>query len=96
MREWLDDYGQNAFQKGKRRCDYLHRLTGVSEQAIWEWGYIQTVSTAFVLLQIGQEDTGYKMLRVAESWAEGCSSFWHGEDSRHYHSRDILEYDAEK
>lgn len=69
MREWIDDYGQDPLKKGKQRCEYLHRLTGVSKQAIWEWGYIQTVSTAFVLLQIGQEGVGRKMLCVAESWA---------------------------
>lgn len=69
MREWVDDYGQDPLKKGKQRCEYLHQLTGVSKQAIWEWGYIQTVSTALVLLQIGQEDMGHKMLWVAENWA---------------------------
>lgn len=69
MREWVDEYRQEPLKKGKERCRYLCRLTGVSEKAIWEWGYVQTVSTAFVLLQIGQEETGQKMLRVAECWA---------------------------
>lgn len=70
MREWVDDYAQEPLKKGLQRCECLHRLTGVSKQAIWEWGYIQTVSTALVLLQIGQEDLGQKMLRVAECWFE--------------------------
>lgn len=69
MREWVDEYEQEPLKKGKERCQYLCRLTGVSEKAIWEWGYLQTVSTAFVALQIGQEETGRKMLRVAECWA---------------------------
>ena len=69
MREWVDEYRQEPLKIGKKRCAYLHRLTGVSEKAIWEWGFLQTVSTAFVLLQIGQEETGQKMLRVAECWA---------------------------
>ena len=69
MREWIDEYEQAPLQRGKERCSYLHSLTGVSEQAIWEWGFLQTVSTAFVLLQTGQEETGRKMLRVAERWA---------------------------
>ena len=68
MREWADEYEQAPLQKGWERCEYLHRLTGVPKQAIWEWGYLQTVSTAFVLLQIGQEDAGNKMLRIAERW----------------------------
>ena len=69
MREWVEEYTQNPVEEGKRRCEYLHRLTGVPHRGIWEWGYLQTVSTAFVLLQIGQEETGQKMLRVAESWS---------------------------
>lgn len=70
MREWIDEYHHQPFQKGKERCEYLHHLTGVSQQAIWEWGFLQTVSTAFVLLRIGQEETGRKMLNTVESWAE--------------------------
>lgn len=69
MREWVEEYEQSPLEKGKQRCRYLHHLTGVPEQAIWEWGYLQIISTAFVLLQIGQEKTGQKMLRVAECWA---------------------------
>ncbi len=68
MREWVDEYMPSPLQKGKERCEYLHHLTGVSWQAIWEWGFLQTVSTSFVLLQTGQEDTGRKMLNVAEHW----------------------------
>ncbi|OUP62146.1 hypothetical protein B5F13_14105 [Drancourtella sp. An177] len=70
MREWTEEYDQFPLEKGKERCNYLHRLTGVPEQAIWEWGYLQTVSTGFVLLQIGQEKTGHQMLRTAQHWAE--------------------------
>lgn len=69
MREWTEEYDQFPLEKGKERCNYLHQLTGVPEQAIWEWGYLQTVSTGFVLLQIGQEKTGQQMLRTAEQWA---------------------------
>ena len=71
MREWVDEYAPCPLEKGKQRCAYLHQLTGVSQQAIWEWGYLQTVSTAFVLLQIGEEESGRKMLNVAEQWPFG-------------------------
>ncbi len=69
MREWVEEYERDPLKKGKQRCAFLHRLTGVPEQAIWEWGYLQTVSTAFVLLKIGQEKTGQSMLHVAECWS---------------------------
>lgn len=69
MREWIDEYEQEPIKKGKERCRELHNLTGVSEQAIWEWGYLQTISTAFVLLQAGQKETGEQMLRLSEAWS---------------------------
>ncbi|WP_346698122.1 nucleoside hydrolase [Catenibacillus scindens] len=68
MREWREEYEPEPMKAGKERCSYLHHLTSVPEQEIWEWGYIQMVSTAFVMLQIGQEETGHKMLRIAECW----------------------------
>lgn len=70
MREWVHEYEYDPLKAGKERCAYLHHLTGVFEQAIWEWGYLQTVSTAFVFLQIGQKEIGKKMLRVAQCWLE--------------------------
>lgn len=68
MREWREEYEPEPMKAGKERCSYLHHLTSVPEQEIWEWGYIQMVSTAFVMLQIGQEETGHKMLHIAECW----------------------------
>lgn len=69
MREWTEEYEQEPFKKGIERCEYLHTLTGVPFQAIWEWGYLQSVSTGLLALQIGQEEMGRKMLRTAEHWA---------------------------
>lgn len=70
MREWIDEYEQDPIKKGKERCHYLHNITGVSERAIWEWGYLQTVSTSFVFLQVGQKEIGEKILRVSEAWSK--------------------------
>ncbi len=70
MREWHEEYEVNAYKKGQERCEYIHSLTGVDKQAIWEWGYIQTVSTGLVLLSIGRKEFGIKMLKTAESWSE--------------------------
>lgn len=75
MREWREEYEQEPMKAGKERCAYLHHLTGVPEQAIWEWGYIQTISTAFVMLQIGQGEIGHKMLRIAECWTDRSNRF---------------------
>lgn len=68
-REWIDEYQPNPLQAGKERCSYLHRLTGAPAQAIWEWGYLQTVSTALCCCRLGKKKQGQKMLQVAECWA---------------------------
>ena len=53
----------------RQRCRELCARTGVPERGIWEWGVVQTVSTAFVFLQIGQEEAGRRMLEVAACWS---------------------------
>ena len=72
MREWMEQYQQDPIKAAKQRCHYLHNLTGVCEQAIWQWGYLQTVSTGFVLLKSGQKETGEKMLHLSEAWSRPC------------------------
>ena len=69
MREWIDDYSEDPISRRDRRCAYLSELTGVNERAISEWGDIQTVSTALVLMLTGREEFGRTMLAVAEVWA---------------------------
>ncbi len=71
MREWTEEYRQASLQKGLERLAYLHSLTGVDQRAIWEWGFLQTISTGFVLLQIGQKKAGNQMLQTAEAWNRG-------------------------
>lgn len=68
MREWQEEYKIDPVKNGRKRCEYLHRLTGADKEAIWQWGFLQTVSTAFVLLQIGQEQAGKEMLHTAQAW----------------------------
>lgn len=69
MREWREDYLQDPVQQGKKRCEYLHELTGVDARAIFEWGYIQCVSTGLVLWDIN-EQMGKELLELAEAWIE--------------------------
>ncbi|MFA1821104.1 aminoglycoside phosphotransferase family protein [Virgibacillus oceani] len=70
MREWLDDLVEEPLEVGKKRCSLLGQLTGVDTQGIWEWGYIQSISTGLFLIKSGQEQFGYNMLKVAEAWKE--------------------------
>lgn len=70
MREWLDDLTINPLEIGLKRCFFLSEITGVDSKAIWEWGFIQSVSTGLFLIKNGQEEMGLQMLKVAEAWSE--------------------------
>ena len=75
MREWREDYlpeseeikPTDLLQKGIARCTYLSELTGVDTQAIWEWGYLQCVSTGLITIDILPEESK-KLLALAEAW----------------------------
>lgn len=69
MREWIDELLDDPVRAGRERCAYLSDLTGADRQAIWQWGFIQCMSTGLLLLRIGQEQAGRQMLKVAEEWS---------------------------
>ena len=46
----------------------LSRLTGVDVTAIWQWGFVERVSTGLYTMQLGQEG-GAAFLEVADRWA---------------------------
>ncbi len=68
MREWLDELIVDPVRRGRERCAYLSNLTSLDMQAIWQWGFIQCMSTGLLLIQVGQEQPGIQMLKVAEAW----------------------------
>lgn len=70
MREWIDELIPDPVRLGHERCSFLSEYTGISVLAIWEWGYIQCISTGLFLIQSGQVQTGLQMLKVAEAWSE--------------------------
>lgn len=70
MREWPDEYAPDPLRRGRQRSELLSRLTGVDAQSIWEWGFLQMVSTSLILLQIGEKPLARQMLDIAESWCE--------------------------
>lgn len=75
MREWREEYHNNPVQKGKERCKYLSELTGVEEKAIFEWGFLQCVSTGMVFWDINR-NIGRELLNIAESWCVFPSYFY--------------------
>jgi streptomycin 6-kinase len=51
-------------------CEILADATGVDQAAIWQWAFIERVSTAFVFLSFGLRDDARKMLQVADLISE--------------------------
>ena len=69
IREWMDEYRPDPVKLAQKRCGLLHELTAVPLRDIWDWGYLQTVSTGLVLIQVGQIEYGKAMLELAGEWA---------------------------
>ncbi len=70
MREWSRELLEgDAARLGRERCAYLSRLTGVDPQGIWEWGFVERVSTGLLATRVGADRLGREMLDVAEAWA---------------------------
>jgi streptomycin 6-kinase len=69
MREWSRELldGDTA-RLGHERCAYLSHMTGVNPREIWEWGFIERVSTGLLTTRVGADTVGREMLDVAEIW----------------------------
>ncbi len=59
----------DAIALGRERARLLSRLTGVEAGPIWEWGFIERVSTGLLLKQLGRDAEAAEYLGVAELWA---------------------------
>lgn len=64
----------DAWALGRERANMLAARTEVDAQPIWEWGFIERVSTGLVLGQLGQETESAEFLAVAELWEQGDAS----------------------
>jgi streptomycin 6-kinase len=59
----------DARRLGLERARFLARLTGVDETAIWQWGFVERVSSGLYIMSLGLSD-GDEFLAVADRWAE--------------------------
>ena len=70
MRGWDEDrLAGDPVARGLRRCHRLAALTGVAAEPIWQWGFVERVSSGLLCLQVGLEGAG-EMLAVADAWAD--------------------------
>jgi streptomycin 6-kinase len=49
----------------RRYCTLLSAQTGIKETAIWEWGFLERVSSGLYCLELGLEDMGRPFLQTA-------------------------------
>jgi streptomycin 6-kinase len=66
MREWNADLlAGDTVTMAQERCALLSRLTGVDPVAIWEWGFLERLSTGLFASQLGYSGAA-AFLEVAE------------------------------
>ena len=68
MREWVEELVDAPLEKAIERVLLLHNETGVEKQSIWEWAFIQSVSTGLFLKVIQEHGLGDSLLRIAQEW----------------------------
>ena len=77
LRDWCPQLlAGDAVNIARRYCRLLAAGTGMEETAIWEWGYLERVSTGLYLLQHGAEDLAHPFLASAERLAEPSPELW--------------------
>jgi streptomycin 6-kinase len=67
MNERLEE--PDSVERGLDRVHFLSQLSGVDATAIWEWGYVERVSTGLYAATQGHDQWARGMLRVADLWA---------------------------
>ena len=69
MREWIDEYlAGDAVQIGRARVAHLSALSGLPETPIWQWGFIEVISTALVYSQLGEAESAAPYYELAARW----------------------------
>jgi streptomycin 6-kinase len=68
LRDWCPQLlaSPDARSLARRYSQLLADGSGIDEQAIWEWGFLERVSTGMYALAIGARDVGRSLLDTAE------------------------------
>lgn len=69
--ELLAGSATQTIELAQKRCEYLAFLTNTNAKAIWQWGFMERVSTGLFLLQLGFKDEGLATLEVANRLSSG-------------------------
>jgi streptomycin 6-kinase len=71
LRDWCEQLlatgtAAAAATLARRHCALLSAHTGIDETAIWEWGFVERVSSGLYCLELGIEEMGQPFLQTAE------------------------------
>ena len=69
MREWSEALRPDPVRLARERCGYLAESCATDERAIWQWGFMERVSTGLHLLALGFDAEGREMLEIADRLA---------------------------
>lgn len=70
LREWNADLrAGDPYQRGRERSALLAKLTSLDPRALWQWGFMERVSTGMYLLKLGEEREGRDYLEIADAWS---------------------------
>ncbi|CAN5631915.1 hypothetical protein BH18ACT1_BH18ACT1_14950 [soil metagenome] len=70
LREWNAELLEAGVGLAVPWCASTSRLTGVAAQAIWEWSFVERVSTGLFLLRLGHTGPAAAYLTVADALAD--------------------------
>lgn len=67
LRGWNEDLlAAHAAAVAFQRCEAVSRRTGVDPQSIWQWSYIERVSSGLFLLRLGHQAEARPFLEAAD------------------------------
>jgi len=73
LRDWTTELlaAPDPVALGRNWCARLGHDAGVDVEAIWEWAFVERVSTGLFLLRLG-EPLGARLLEIAELWTDAA------------------------
>ncbi len=68
LREWCDEVlaAEDPRKLLRTYCELLAGETGVDDAAIWEWGFVERVTSGLYCVRSGMEAMGRRFLEAAE------------------------------
>jgi streptomycin 6-kinase len=69
LRSWCDEMAGDAVRLGTEWCHRLSAATGVDGQSIWEWAFIERVSTGLLFAHLGDTAAAGNFLDIADQWS---------------------------